>query len=137
MIVTNDAYFTGTQSHWVIFDVFAGEQGEPIYVPPLGASLSPTAGGPAKTGYRLRLRPAKLHVGQGRLVRFTASVSKGTSKAAGYPGSRIRVAGRTVRTDRRGRASLFLRFGRRGTYTARLLPPHGRRTLARARLRVG
>jgi sugar lactone lactonase YvrE len=136
LIVTNDAYFTGTQSHWVIFDVFAGEQGEPIYVPPLGASTSPAGGGPAKTSYRLRLRPAKLRMGHGRLVRFSASVSKGTSKAAGYPGSRIRVAGRTVRTNRRGRASLFLSFGRRGSYTARLLPPHGRRTLAKVRLRV-
>jgi hypothetical protein len=106
-------------------------------VPPLGASIAPTGGGaPAKTSYRLRLRPARLSAGHGRRVRFTASVSKGTSKAAGYPGSRIRVAGRTVRTNRRGRASLFLTFGRRGRYTARLLPPHGRRTLAKARLRV-
>jgi sugar lactone lactonase YvrE len=33
MIVTNDAYFSGDQTHWVLFDVFAGEQGAPVYVP--------------------------------------------------------------------------------------------------------
>ncbi|HEY0632196.1 MAG TPA: SMP-30/gluconolactonase/LRE family protein, partial [Thermoleophilaceae bacterium] len=33
MIVTNDAYFSGDQSHMVIFDVFAGEPGEPVFVP--------------------------------------------------------------------------------------------------------
>lgn len=33
MIVTNDAYFSGDQSHWVIYDVWAGEPGAPVYVP--------------------------------------------------------------------------------------------------------
>jgi hypothetical protein len=33
MIVTNDAYFSGEQSHWVIYDVWAGEPGAPVYVP--------------------------------------------------------------------------------------------------------
>jgi sugar lactone lactonase YvrE len=33
MIVTNDAYFSGDQSHWVLFDVWAGEPGAPVYVP--------------------------------------------------------------------------------------------------------
>jgi sugar lactone lactonase YvrE len=33
MIVTNDAYFSGDQTHWVLFDVFAGEPGAPVYVP--------------------------------------------------------------------------------------------------------
>jgi sugar lactone lactonase YvrE len=33
MIVTNDAYFSGDQTHWVLFDVYAGEQGAPVYVP--------------------------------------------------------------------------------------------------------
>jgi hypothetical protein len=138
LIVTNDAYFTGTQSHWVIFDVYAGEPGEPIYVPPLGASA--TTGGPpnpsAKTSYKLRAKPANLHAGHGRRVRFSASQSSGGAKAAGYPGSRIRVAGRTLRTNKRGRVSHFLRFRRPGTYVARLLPPHGRQTLAKVRLRV-
>jgi sugar lactone lactonase YvrE len=33
MIVTNDAFFSGDQSHWVLFDVWAGEPGAPVYVP--------------------------------------------------------------------------------------------------------
>jgi sugar lactone lactonase YvrE len=33
MIVTNDAYFSGDQTHWVLFDVWAGEPGAPVYVP--------------------------------------------------------------------------------------------------------
>jgi len=33
VIVTNDAYFSGEQTHWVIYDVYAGEPGAPVYVP--------------------------------------------------------------------------------------------------------
>jgi hypothetical protein len=33
MIVTNDAYFSGDQTHWVLYDVWAGEPGAPVYVP--------------------------------------------------------------------------------------------------------
>jgi sugar lactone lactonase YvrE len=33
MIVTNDAYFSGDESHWVLYDVWAGEPGAPVYVP--------------------------------------------------------------------------------------------------------
>jgi hypothetical protein len=33
MIVTNDAHFSGDQTHRVLFDVFAGEPGAAVYVP--------------------------------------------------------------------------------------------------------
>jgi DNA-binding beta-propeller fold protein YncE len=33
MIVTNDAYFSGDETHWVLYDVWAGEPGAPVYVP--------------------------------------------------------------------------------------------------------
>lgn len=33
MIVTNDAYFSGDETHWVIYDVYAGEPGAPVYFP--------------------------------------------------------------------------------------------------------
>jgi hypothetical protein len=33
--------------------------------------------------------------------------------------ARVRIRGRTVRTNRRGRARLAIRFGRAGPYTAR------------------
>jgi sugar lactone lactonase YvrE len=33
ILVTNQAYFTADASHWVVFDVLAGERGMPLYVP--------------------------------------------------------------------------------------------------------
>jgi sugar lactone lactonase YvrE len=141
MIVTNDAYFTGTPSHWAIFDVFAGEQGAPIYVPPKALTPGgppPSHGSPIvlASRYSLRVKPKKLHAGHRQRVRFRAAVSKGGAKASAYGRSRIKVAGHTLRTSKKGAASIFLRPRKAGKYTVRLLPPHGRRTLAKATLRV-
>jgi hypothetical protein len=33
ILVTNQAYFSGDSSHWVIFDVQAGERGMPVFTP--------------------------------------------------------------------------------------------------------
>jgi sugar lactone lactonase YvrE len=33
LLVTNDAYFSGDPSHWVLFDVFAGERGMRHFLP--------------------------------------------------------------------------------------------------------
>jgi hypothetical protein len=138
MIVTNDAYFSGTASHFAIFDVFAGEQGQPIYVPP--RSATPALNGTTSRGtgnrYVLRVSSPKLRAGHRVRMRFTAILSKGGATASAYRSARVRIAGRTVRTDRRGRASLLLTFARAGRYTVRLLPPHGRRTLAKSSIRV-
>jgi sugar lactone lactonase YvrE len=139
MIVTNDAYFTGDTTHFAIFDVFAGEQGQPIYVPPASktaptGTLPPTIG--ARSRYILRIGPKVLRAGHPRRVRFSASVSRGGARASALRGARIRVAGRTVRTNRRGRAALVLRLRRPGRHTARLLGSRGHRALARATLRV-
>ncbi len=37
-LVTNHSFFTGTEDHWVVFDVFAGEEGLPLYRPDLSPS---------------------------------------------------------------------------------------------------
>jgi hypothetical protein len=140
MIVTNDAFFTGDPTHFVIFDVFAGEQGQPIYVPPASSTPGPTGTLPStlgtRTRYSLRMKPRVLRAGHARRVRFSASVSRGGATASAVRRARIRVAGRTARTNRRGRAALVLRLARPGRYTVRLLSAHGHRTLARATLRV-
>jgi DNA-binding beta-propeller fold protein YncE len=34
ILVTNQSYFTGTASHWMVFDVKVPYRGQPIYVPP-------------------------------------------------------------------------------------------------------
>jgi sugar lactone lactonase YvrE len=55
MIVTNDAYFSGDASHWALFDVYAGEPGAPIYVPPTPPpAVAPPASHRASP-YRLRV----------------------------------------------------------------------------------
>jgi len=141
MIVTNDAYFTGDTTHFAIFDVFAGEQGQPIYVPPAGATPAPTVGptivGGSQRSYRLRVKPRRLRAGHGRRVRFSASVRKAPgAKASALARARVKVAGHTVKTGRRGHAAMFLRIGRPGRYVVRLLAPHSRHVLARTSIRV-
>ena len=90
----------------------------------------------AGTRYLLRIRSREIRAGQRTRVRFTATVTRGTSAAAAFGRGRVRVAGHTIRLDRSGRAAAFLTFPRAGSYTVRLLPPKGRRTLAKGRMRV-
>ena len=137
LIVTNDAYFTGTPSHWVTFDVFAGEQGEPIYVPPASKTPGPRPA-PAVAGkrYLLRISSRKLRAGHRVRIRFSATVSNGTAKASAVGRARVRIAGRTVRLNRRGRGAISLTFRHAGRYPVRLLAPRGRGTLAKTKLRV-
>ena len=42
-LVTNQSYFTGTEAHWVVFDVFAGEEGLPLYRPDLSPDPAGTS----------------------------------------------------------------------------------------------
>jgi hypothetical protein len=44
ILVTNQAYFTAVSSHWVIFDVRAGQRGMPVFVPK-HAGLAASRGG--------------------------------------------------------------------------------------------
>ena len=88
------------------------------------------------TPHRLRVRVNRRQLGVGKRVRLRVSA---TFREQGHrrPVRRalVRVAGRRVRTDRRGRASVVVRFARRGRRVLRadardLLP---RRVVLRVR----
>ena len=134
LIVTNDAFFTGDESHFVLFDIFAGEPGEPVFVPGV-TRPSPSVVG-SKKRYSLSVRPRSVKVGAKRRFRFTARIADAAGKR---PLARavVRFGGRRARTDARGVAVIRTRFARRGKRVARLLPAVGkRRTVAKALVRV-
>jgi hypothetical protein len=133
LIVTNDAYFSGDQSHMVLFDVWAGEPGEPVFVPGV-AQASPGVVN-SKKRYTLSVSPRSAFAGERGRFRFRAAV---IDKAGKRPLARavVRFAGHSVRTDARGVAVLHVRFHRRGTHVARLLLRHSRATLAKALVKV-
>ena len=129
MIVTNDAYFSGDPSHFVLFDVFAGEPGAPIFVPH-GAGTPAT-----RTTYGVSVRPRSVRAGRRVRLRVHATV-RGASGSRALARARVRVARATARTGRRGNAVLSVRFPRPGRYAVRLLLGRHRRTLAKAFVRV-
>ncbi|MDX6659508.1 MAG: hypothetical protein QOJ55_330, partial [Solirubrobacteraceae bacterium] len=133
MIVTNDAFFSGDQTHMVLFDVFAGEPGEPVYVPGLtqGSSQAGT-----KKRYSMSVRPRTVRSGQMRSFRFRARVADGAGKRPLARGIVI-FARHRVRTDARGVAVVHAALTGHGRRAARLLAPGGkRRTVAKAFVRV-
>jgi sugar lactone lactonase YvrE len=133
MIVTNDAYFSGDQSHFVLFDVYAGEPGEPVFVPG-STQPSPHVVG-SKKRYSLTVRPRSVKPGVKRRFRFRARVK---DAAGSRPLARARVifARHRVRTDARGVAVIRARLHKRGRRLARLLLPGKRRTVAKIYIRV-
>ena len=99
------------------------------------ASRPGTAGGSGTgsgTRPRLRLRVAPGVVRAGRRVRVRFVV---TARGRRVTRATVRVAGRSVRTGRRGRASLTLRFTRRGTVRVRASRPGFRPATVRLRVR--
>jgi sugar lactone lactonase YvrE len=134
LIVTNDAFFSGDQSHFVLFDVFAGEPGEPVYVPGV---TQPSPGVVAsKKRWSLAVQPRRVRAGVRRRFRFHARVADAAGKR---PLARAVVvfARHRVRTDARGVAVIRARLHRPGRHAARLLTAKGkRRTVAKAVVRV-
>lgn len=123
LIVTNDPYFSGDASHMVLFDVWAGEPGQPIYVPP--AAVTPAQGtAPAGTHYSLAVTPRRVRARSTRRLRFHAVVRVNASERPLSSGL-ISFAGRRVHTDARGNATLVVRIGRPGRYRARLASATG------------
>ena len=122
MIVTNDAFFSGDKSHFVIFDVWAGEPGAPVFFPGQKASSG---------GYTLTVRPRTAIAGIDRTFRFHAA--RGSSALGGAV---ITFAGRTIRTGPHGNASLTLDFDHAGRKVAKLSLAKGAQTLARAYVQV-
>jgi sugar lactone lactonase YvrE len=135
LIVTNDAFFSGEQSHMVLFDVFAAEPGEPVYVPGV---VQPSPGVvKSKKRYSLSVRPRAVEAGgKRRRIRFRARVADAAGKRPLARGT-VRFAGRRKRTDARGVAVFHVRLKSPGKRVARLLAPGGkRRAVAKAFLRV-
>ena len=120
MLVTNDAFFSGDASHFVVFDVWAGEQGAPVFVP----GLRPRTAG----RYTLTVHPKRVHVGTHALHFHATRGGRALSHAL------VRLAGRRVRTDKHGNATLVVGFDHAGRYRTRLTRGARRhaRTLASA-----
>lgn len=134
MIVTNDSFFSGDQSHMVLFDVFAGEPGEPVYVP--GVTQPSPQIAKAKKRYSLAVSPRSVAAGAVRRFRFRARVADAAGKRPFARGV-IVFDGRRVRADARGVAVVRVALTGRGRRVARLLPAGAkRRTLAKAFVRV-
>ena len=138
MIVTNLSYFAGNSAHQVLFDVWAGEPGQPVYVPPAAVTPGPTAGAGAAAGrvlphIHVSVRPRRLRAGERVRLRVHAWAARGR-RIVWLSGVRVTVAGQTHRTGRRGRAFFGLRPRRAGALQVVLTRPGYR--AARMRLRV-
>jgi sugar lactone lactonase YvrE len=115
LLISNQSALRSDPSSWVVFDVWAGERGIPLFRP----VVAPRARRP-----RIRL---SVMVKTGRRLAFRATVGRGPRRRA-VRGATISFAGRSVGTDRRGRASLRLR---------RSGPAHGRARATARGLRAG
>jgi hypothetical protein len=128
MIVTNDAYFSGDSTHFVLFDVFAGEPGAPIFIPHSAGMPVPAV----RKTYKVSARPRRVRVGR-RRIRVHATVRDASGSHALR--ARVKLAGTMARTNSRGDAVLSVRLRHAGSYALRLLGSH-RRTLAKTTVRV-
>jgi sugar lactone lactonase YvrE len=134
LIVTNDAFFSGDQTHMVLFDVFAGEPGEPVFVP--GVTQPSPEVTNAKKRYSLSVRPRAVRPGHSRRFRFRARVADSAGKRPLARGVVIFARHRT-RTDARGVAVARAKLLRPGRHVARLLASGGKRhTVAKGFVRV-
>lgn len=125
LIVTNNAFISGDANNWALFDVYAGEPGEPAFIPP---KITPTT--PSRV--KATVRPRRVRVG--RRVRLRLRVFR-TQPKRGVKGARARVNGRrSKRTNARGRTSLRVRFRTPGRRTVKF-KKRGK-TIARARVRA-
>jgi sugar lactone lactonase YvrE len=134
MIVTNDSFFSGDQSHMVLFDVFAAEPGEPVFVP--GVTQPSPEVVKSKKRHSLSVTPRAVRSGQQRRFRFRARVADAAGKRPLARGV-VSFAGKRVRLDARGVGTVRARLKHRGRRTARLIRPGGkRRVVAKAYVRV-
>ena len=80
---------------------------------------------------RVTLRPRSVRAGKRRVLRVRVRARE-DGRLRPVRGARVATFGRGVRTDRRGRARLKVRFRRAGRYTVRATAPEyrpGRRAL--------
>ena len=96
-----------------------------------GTGAGSGAGGAAKPRMRIRVAPRRVRAGRRTRIRFRV-----TSRGRPVPGAKVRFAGRTKRTGRRGRAVMVRRFTSPGPRRA-VARKRGKRTASvRVRVRV-
>ena len=120
MIVTNLSYFQGNASHQVLFDVWAGEPGMPVYHPPAAltapAAAAPAAGQAPGRLQGLILRASRRHLRPRRRARVVFTVTLAPpAEARPVAGVTVRVGARTAVTGGTGQATIVIRPRRRGT----------------------
>lgn len=104
LLVANIAYTTGDQSRHVIFDVWAGEPGVPLFRPAVSRRAP---------RIRLRVRPTVVTVERRVRLRFRATRREGGSRRP-VQDALIHIRGRRLRTGTHGRANAVFRFPRTG-----------------------
>jgi sugar lactone lactonase YvrE len=120
LIVTNLAFISGDESHFVIFDVFAGEPGAPVFIPGL-----------KRPRYMLSVDRKVVTAGVKRTFHFHARFGKQK-----LSGALVTFAGKRVRTGRRGHAAITARFGEPGVRRATLSVGAGKTVVASTTVRV-
>jgi sugar lactone lactonase YvrE len=118
MIVTNDSFIAGDSSHFVIFDVFAGEEGAPVFVP-------------NDRLYKLVAQPSSVRTGVLRTFHFHATLGSGAVR-----GATVAFGGRQATTDKDGNAAIAVRFQKAGARQATLQLGSPIRTVAKAAVNV-
>jgi hypothetical protein len=126
LIITNNAFISGDSDHWALFDVFAGEPGQEVFIPPRIRPATPQMGDAT-------VRPRRVRVG--RRVRLRLHVFPAGQPRRGIRGARATVKGvRSKRTDARGRTRLRVTFRTPGRRAVKF--KKGGRTIARAYVRA-
>lgn len=120
LLVANQSALFGTVANQAILAVQTGEQGMPELIPAGAGDPPATAPVPPAATPRLAVTvsPSRLVLGRRTTVRLRVTAVRGGVRRA-VPRARVRLAGRAVRTDARGRASLTLR--RTSTTTIRVV----------------
>ena len=146
MIVTNLAYFSGNTSHMVLFDVWAGEPGAPVFRPAAGvvSAVAPPALAPPLS---VAVSPRRLRAGRRARLVVLVSAPAGARQDP-VAGAAVRLSGpalrgvahgrRVPRTGASGRTSVSVRPRHRGSITVTVSktgfrPARGRVTVSRRR----
>jgi len=110
LLLANIAYTSGRPSRHVIFDVWAGEEGAPLFRPAVSS--------PRKTRprIRLRVRPRPARAQRSAPLRFHA-----TAEGLGLTRARVCVTRHCALTGGQGRAEIRHRFDKAGLAHARAL----------------
>ncbi len=105
-LVTNHAYIDNNPRYWAVLSIATAERAIPYFRPDLRPAL------------HLAATPTRVMAGRRVRIRFRVS-ARVRGRPVPLAGALIRFAGRRFRADRRGRATIVLRFRARGRRRAR------------------